>query len=194
MNLPSVNYNCPDNDFPIAHLSSFGMKLEDSESPLEINEDQEMDNNALDSTQDNQNNWNNQDDQESSAMQGSNSNLNSVEHQLEQIKPSTIPSNSMINAKIMENLHNLSLSSPQKYQIMHTLMDGQPHSEQDLIRPIKKTRFIGSVAFGMMLYSLIELFGKERIFMIKEKGMRYYQLCPEMVSMCQTTFQDETQN
>lgn len=48
-----------------------------------------------------------------------------------------------------------------KTAILQLLADGQWHSQMDLMRVARRTRFIGEVGFGMMMEQLREMLGPD---------------------------------
>ena len=47
--------------------------------------------------------------------------------------------------------------------VLQHLLNGQAHAEFEILRGIKKNRFMGSVAFGMLMYNLRILFREEMV-------------------------------
>ena len=55
---------------------------------------------------------------------------------------------------------------------------------------IKKNRFMGSVAFGMLMYNLRILFGEEMVKSEEVQRVRYFSLSPALIDMIRIAFED----
>ncbi len=104
------------------------------------------------------------------------------------------------NTSILANLPIIQQNEPLKYLVLTILMDGRAHTETDLLRKLKKNgKFLGSVALGMLIYHMIEIFGTDmidRTFPCEEAvyklSDRFQQLCKQIFSSNLTSNSNST--
>ena len=90
----------------------------------------------------------------------------------------------------IEQLHYIQQSNPTSVFVLQHLLDGQAHAEFEILREIKKNRFMGSVAFGMLMYNLRILFGEEMVKSEEVQRVRYFSLSPALIDMIRIAFED----
>jgi hypothetical protein len=100
------------------------------------------------------------------------------------------------NSDMIESLMNLYKSEPVKKMILMTLKDGQLHSDSKMLRTIKKQRYMGTVAFGMLMYNLINAFGADMIIKIEENGINLYRISKRFQDLLEIAdpFDDSSDN
>lgn len=96
------------------------------------------------------------------------------------------------NARVIELLNQMQKSNPSKLAVLNMLIDGNPHPEIEILRQIKKTRYIGSVAFGMMMFNLQEMFGKDMIKDEVRQGVKHYTLSSRFIDLCNVALQENS--
>lgn len=97
----------------------------------------------------------------------------------------------LIEEKGKEFLYNLrNIKDPAKSDVIKTLLDGEWHSEKELIRIAKKTRYMGQVAFGMMMLSFEELVdtGFIQKEVINENGESEYKINDDFVGLARAAY------
>ena len=90
--------------------------------------------------------------------------------------------------EIIENLHYIQQAEPVKLEVLKLLMDRNTHPDCQLLREIKRTRYMGSVALGMILYNLIETFGSDMISKKYDEGNDIYSISERFSDLLEKTF------
>jgi hypothetical protein len=89
---------------------------------------------------------------------------------------------------IVENLQYIQQAEPVKLELLHILMDRNKHADCQLLRKIKKKRYMGTVALGMILYNLIETFGSDMISKNYEEGNDIYSISERFSGLLERAF------
>ncbi len=89
---------------------------------------------------------------------------------------------------IIENLHYIEQAEPVKLEVLRILMDRNKHPDCQLLRKIKRNRYMGSVALGMILYNLIETFGSDMISKNYEEGNDIYHISERFSGLIERAF------
>ncbi|MHA1897583.1 MAG: hypothetical protein ACTSU2_09340 [Promethearchaeota archaeon] len=94
---------------------------------------------------------------------------------------------------MMKNIKNI--RDKAKSDVIQLLLDGEWHNEKELLRIAKRSRFIGSVGFGMMIYSINEMVSVD--FIIRQKGRideYYYKIKDNYIGMARAAFNNYSEN
>ena len=89
---------------------------------------------------------------------------------------------------IIENLHYIEQAEPVKLEVLRLLMDSERHPDCQLLREIKRNRYMGTVALGMILYNLIETFGSDMISKNYEDGNDIYRISERFSGLLERAF------
>ena len=89
---------------------------------------------------------------------------------------------------IIERLHYIEQAEPVKLEVLRLLMDRNRHPDCQLLRELKKHRYMGTVALGMILYNLIETFGADMIIKKYEEGNDIYYISERFSSLLEKAF------
>jgi hypothetical protein len=114
---------------------------------------------------------------------------------LDEIKPEEKVEESPLerNSRIIEDLHRMESTNPTKKIVIKILGDGENHADYEILREVKKGRFIGAVGFGMMMYNLREMFGTDMVIEESRQNIKYYRLSETFLNLMHDAFQ-ETDN
>lgn len=98
--------------------------------------------------------------------------------------------NSLIEEHGYEMVKDLrSIRDKAKNDVLQEMLDGEWHDEKKLIRIAKKSRYLGTVSFGMMMYSLKDSICHD--FLIKKimnDGKNYYKIHDNFVGLARAAF------
>ncbi|MHA1512014.1 MAG: hypothetical protein ACTSRX_09885, partial [Promethearchaeota archaeon] len=89
---------------------------------------------------------------------------------------------------IIENLHYIEQAEPVKLEVLRLLLDRNKHADCQLLRKIKKNRYMGTVALGMILYNLIETFGSDMISKNYDEGNDIYSISERFSGLIERAF------
>ncbi len=96
--------------------------------------------------------------------------------------------------EIFDNLEFIEMMEPVKDKIIKSLME-RSYSQMQLIRKMKKIRYMGSVTFGIIMYNLRELFGEDMIIENIIDGRKFFALSPRFKALCKRAYSEsEDQN
>jgi hypothetical protein len=89
---------------------------------------------------------------------------------------------------IIEKLNYILQAEPVKLEVLRLLMDRNTHADCQLLREIKRNRYMGSVALGMILYNLIESFGSDMISKRYSNGNDIYSISERFSGLLERSF------
>jgi hypothetical protein len=103
----------------------------------------------------------------------------------------SIPSALEIQSRLIERLQWIQAKDEFRSMLLMQLIDGKSHSERELYQIAKKTRKqIGTVTFGLIMYSLIEQLGADQLIREEKDENRIYHLSADLKAACEFAFQD----
>jgi len=87
------------------------------------------------------------------------------------------------------------IKAPIKNEILMALLDGQWHSELELIRVTKKQHgFVGSVTLGTMVYSLNKFIKNNYLQKKIVNGKLYYKISDNYVGLTRAAYRFDSKN